>query len=153
MHTLPFDHTKIDYNQRIIREKNPAPLSRVRITLFGKSGNPYQFNLYTFAPCFEKEPRHLFSSCGRVIVMRNRVDLAAADADEADIVTIPGQYFVFFNGNRVPEDRYIVRERMRERGGKRTSAWKQTRGAAENIAAADRAEKTRIVRASKRRTL
>jgi hypothetical protein len=118
MMNLPFDPAKLNYAARINppynpqtgKKAEPARLSRLRVTLIGASGARHLFNLYTYNPIFEPTPRHFFSECGRVIVMRQRVTLPG---DER-ATTTPGQYFVFFRGNRVPEERYLIRETIRE---------------------------------------
>lgn len=155
MMNLPFDPAKLNYaarinppvNERTGKRPEPAKLSRIRVTLIGQSGARHLFNLYTYNPIFEPTPRHFFSECGRVIVMRNRVELP----DHEKAVIVPDQYFVFFRGNRVPEERYMLRTVIRETKARTHSAFKQTRGAAENIAQAERS-RTRVMRASMRRT-
>lgn len=122
---LPFDPATLDYSKRIIGTEKmpPAPLSNLRFTLVGKSGTRYSFNLYTYAPYFEETPRHLFSPCGRLIVLRHRVAL-----DDETTVSVPGQFHVFFNGHAVPAERYAFRVAQRERAAKRTSAYRRTYG-------------------------
>ena len=70
-------------------------LSDKILILIGKSGHPYRFDLYRQA--FVKG---LFSPCKRVRVHPCRDE----DGD-----TVPNQFDIFFNGNKVPDDRYTFK--------------------------------------------
>lgn len=128
---LPFDPLAIDYSKRI--QTGIAPLSSLRITLVGSSGNRYLFNLYTFAPYFEPQPRHTFSPCGRVIVLRHRTVTGYDSETFAPIYTYSGQYHVFYNGNAVPDDRYAIRTAIRESHARKPSRYKQSRGRDDSV--------------------
>lgn len=125
MQTLPFDPSRIEYAKRIEREKSPAPSSALSVTLIGLSGALHDFNLYTFAPFFESQPRHLFSRCGRVIVMRQRVFL---NSDDEKPVTMPDQFHVFYKSNRVPELRYTLRTMRKPKQYRAPARHKQSCG-------------------------
>ena len=112
-------------HQRIIRLKNPAKLSAVRLIVAGKSGATHLFNLYTYAPFFDEPfPRHLFSPCGRFTAFPIKTEI------DGEKMTTPGQYHVYYNGNPVPEDRYSFRLNQREKQYRAPSAYKHTRGRA-----------------------
>lgn len=120
MNSLPFDPAAIDYASRI--QHGRAPLSPIRLTIVGKSGQRHVFNTYVFSPYFEPQPRHYFTACGRFVVMRQRVELG----DET--ITVGNQFHVFYHGVPVPEERYAIRTSIREKKARTISQYKHTRG-------------------------
>ena len=102
-----------DYAKRLADPKVETPLSPLRLTIRGKSGHVHQFNTYRYIPqMFSTVERHFFSPCGRFTVYQ----------------TAPNQYAVYFNGNRVPDDRFGIRLSIRDSHARTASAYKRTRG-------------------------
>lgn len=121
---LPFAAvSKREYDRRI--QKNLAPVAALRLTIVGKSGFRHHFVLHTFAPMiWDKAPRHLYTPCGRFIVLRNRVELD----DETTVCT--DQFAVYYNGESIAEERFAIRHTMRAKQYKPASAAKQSHGRA-----------------------
>ena len=128
--TLTFDPATLPYAARI--QSGASKLSALRITLVGKSGALYLFNTYTYAPVFEPAPRHLFSPCGRVTVMRRVVEI------NGEKHYAPNQYAVYYNGVAVPEDRYTIRHEIKARKARVASRYKHTLGRDDSVTAAMR---------------
>lgn len=129
MNTLPFDSTAIDYSKRI--QSGHAPLSRLRLTVVGTSGARHVFNLYTFSPFFEPQPRHYFSPCGRFIVMKH---FAYVNGEKC----YTGQFAVYYRGNEIPAERFVIRQAIRESNGRQSAAYKRTRGSDPSVTEAMR---------------
>jgi hypothetical protein len=126
---LSFDPAAIDYSKRI--QSGHAPLSRLRLTVVGKSGARHQFNVYTFSPFFEPQPRHYFTPCGRFVITRH-----VSEIDGVKHYT--GQFAVFYNGVEIPPERFAIRQAIRESNGRQSAAYKRTRGADPSVTEAMR---------------
>lgn len=111
MNHSPFDADV--YRAHLANPLVEVPLSPLRLTIRGKSGNVHQFNTYRYTPkMFSTVERHLFSPCGRFTVYK----------------AAPNQYAVYFNGVRVPDDRFGIRLAIRESKARTVSAYKRTNG-------------------------
>ena len=136
MQHLPFDPSVLDYPALLIgtEKREPMRTSTQMLTVVGLSGTRYSVILYTYVPLmFDPIPRHLFSRCGRFILMRHKTRIARETVIAHQRVTLTesvhtGQFHVFFRGVPMPEDRYALRTKPRSNAARILAAYKHGTG-------------------------
>lgn len=108
------------------------PLSNLRITITTRNGGMHRFQLYTYAPFFERADivRHYASECGRVRVFPVRFTTGERSAETNKLLsfTMPDQFEVYVNGKRVPDHQYTIARAAKPKQHRERNAGKQSLG-------------------------